>query len=287
VASSGFKKSLLFGDLEDSKAPTFAILEPNNDTHNLLFRNKAMEDVVVGSRFAIKSPELVGKLKSGSYVVRTDRPLEVLKQPDIPARGLDTSQVSESLTYFVLKGQQIGVRRTKVVTPIQTLCNGRACDRLQAARNPSGPCGCWGQSGRCDTLAKNTVLKLSFRFKDTAGQYVPVTEFTSLKWSKYMFHNGQILAECSDLLNDKVFEELQKSFRKVLTHVNKNGGWTIVGWFKRASQMEEEKQENESSLMRETVRINVSHLAPSTDVGAKIPDGYRLEQKTVRSLLAL
>jgi hypothetical protein len=31
----------------------------------------------------------------------------------------------------------------------------------------------------------------------------------------------------------------------------------------------------------------VSHLAPSTDVGAKIPDGYRLEQKTVRSLLAL
>jgi hypothetical protein len=285
TAPSGFKKSLLFGDLHDGKAQTFVILEPNNDTHNLLFRNKAMDDIVVGSRFAIKSPELVGKLKSGSFVVKTHRPLELIAEPAIPKRGLDTSQVSESLRYFVLTGQMIGVRKSEVVTPIQTLCNGRACDRLQAARIPSAPCGCWSQSGRSDTLAKNTVLKLSFRFKDSAEQYVEVPEFTSLKWSKLLFHNGQILAECSELLNDKVFRELQVCFRKVLTHVNKNGGWTIVGWFKRAAQEEEDKLDNESNLLRETVRLNISHLVPSTTTGSKIPETHKLKQTRIRDLL--
>jgi hypothetical protein len=285
TAPSGFKKSLLFGDLEDRKAQTFVILEPNNDTHNLLFRNKAMDDVVVGSRFAIKSPELVGKLKSGSFVVKTHRPLEVIAQPAITKRALDTSQVSESLRYFVLTEKQIGVRRNGVVTPMQTLCNGRACDRLQAARNPTAPCGCWGQSGRTDTLAKNTVLKLTFRFKDSAEQYVEVPEFTSLKWSKLLFHNGQILAECNELLNDRVFKELQQSFRKVLTHVNKNGGWTIVGWFKRAAQEEEDKLDNESNLLRETVRINISHLVPTKPEGIKIPDEHKLKQTRIRRLL--
>lgn len=285
-AASNFKKSLLFGDLEDPKAPTFVVLETSNNIHNLLFRDRTMDDVVVGTRFAIKSPELVGKFKSGSYIIKTDRPFEILVEPKLPSRALDASKVSDSLRFFVLVGKKVAIQRKGVVSPIQTLCNGRACDRLQAAKSPTAPCGCWNQSSRCDTLAKNTVLKLAFKFKDSTDQVVQVTDFTSLKWSRSLFHSNQILADCSELLDDAVFQELQTSFRKVLTHVNDNGGWTIVGWFKRASEGDDDdKQDTEQDLLRETVRLNISHLAPSTEDGLKIPDDYQLKQSTIRKLL--
>jgi hypothetical protein len=275
----------LFGDLEDTKALTFAILESNNDTHNILFQNKSMADITVGSRFAVKSPLLVGKLKSGSYVIKTDRPLEVLSAPEIPERPLRTSTVGDALRYFVLKGVIIAFKRHDVITAIQTLCNGKQCDRLKSSERPGEKCGCWGQSSRPDTMAKNTVLKQDFFFKDSDDVYHEVNNFTSLKYSKLFFDKGQILVERDDLQNDLVFNKLQTVWKKVVNHVNISGGWTIVGWFKRAAQIEEDKQEGESSIMVEGVKINVSHMFPSEKKGAKIPDGITMKQSDIRTLL--
>jgi hypothetical protein len=283
--ATGFKKILLFGDLEDNKALTFAILESNNDTHNVLFQNKSMADITVGSRFAVKSPLLVGKLKSGSYVIKTDRPLEVLSAPEIPERPLRTSTVGDALRYFVLKKVKIAFKRHDVITAIQTLCNGKQCDRLKSSERPGEKCGCWGQSARPDTMAKNTVLKQDFFFKDSDNVYHEVNNFTSLKYSKLFFDKGQILVERDDLQNDKVFNKLQSVWKQVVNHVNTSGGWTIVGWFKRAAQIEEDKQEGESSIMVEGVKINVSHMFPSEGRGAKIPHEITMKQSDIRILL--
>ena len=56
-----------------------------------------MDQVRVGEMFAIKSPIVTGKLKSGSFVVQTGRPLEVLQQPYLPTKPLDpTRAIDES-----------------------------------------------------------------------------------------------------------------------------------------------------------------------------------------------
>mgnify|MGYP000618282721 CR=1 FL=1 len=62
-----------------------------------------MDNVIVGSQFAIKSPYLCGVLKSGSYVISIDRPLEVLIQPIIPVRLLKTDNIADSMRYFVME----------------------------------------------------------------------------------------------------------------------------------------------------------------------------------------
>jgi hypothetical protein len=282
---SGYKRNLVFGDLEDKKCFTFAIMEPNNEKHNQLFPNKTMENVVVGSQFAIKSPYLCGVLKSGSHVITTDRPLEVLVEPPLPIRPLKTDNVVDSMRYFVMEGKVMRLGRENVVTPIQTLCNGRACDRLQSYNCPTAKCGCWGQVARGDTLAKNVVLVQDFCFNDGSDKIVSVNNFTSLKFSKQLFAKSQMLTVKDDLQKDAVFYELQKAYRNVVKYVNVNGGWTIVGWYKRSRVTEDDKQDNDTELFATSVKINVSHLVPSTKKGSEIPEDIRLTQTTIMGLL--
>ena len=97
---SSYRKQLLFGDLKDIKAQTFVILEPNHDTHNMLFQNRGMDDVIVGCRFCIRSPYAVGTLKSGSIIIQTDRPLVLINQPDVPERPLRINQVKDTLKFI-------------------------------------------------------------------------------------------------------------------------------------------------------------------------------------------
>lgn len=286
TANTGIKKILLFGCLTDTKAVTFVLLEANNTTHNLFFRNRALDDIKVGTCFAIKSPTVIGVLKSGSYIIETSRPLEMLESPELPIRSLSKSMYQESLRFFSLRNVKIGLRDGDVIVPIQTLCNGKACDRLSAASKPGKPCGCWNQSSRSDTTCKNTVLKQDFCFKDSDNEIHHISDFTSLQWSQLLFEDKHILADHTELQNDKVFLELQKSWKKVITHVNKNGAWTIVGWFKRATVQEDEKQENDANLLVDNVKLNISLLAPTTEAGATIPSNLLLHHDNIRKLCA-
>lgn len=285
VGPATHKKSLLFGDLQDPQNRTFAILEDNNDTHNRLFGGRPIDRITVGCCFAVKSPVLLGVLKSGSHVVSTDRPLELLTYPVLPAHPLNSAVVSPSLHYFVMHNVQMKIDSDASIVPMLTKCNGRTCDRLQAASHPNQPCGCWNQSGRSDTLARNTVLKITFYFDDVVGTTVQVVDFTSLKWSKLLFEEGQIIFDHDELQRDTLFFYLQKQYRKVVSYVNENGGWTVVGWYKRAVQTEEEKQDNEENLLVDTLKINISLLTPTDITPKHIPKDFLIEQDAANEKL--
>jgi hypothetical protein len=266
VGPTTHKKSLLFGDLQDPQNRTFAILEDNNDTHNRLFGGRPIDRITVGCSFAVKSPVLLGVLKSGSHVVWTDRPLEVLTYPVLPPHPLNSAVVSPSLHYFVMHNVLMKIDSAASIVPMVTKCNGKTCDRLQAASQPNQPCGCWNQSGRSDTLVRNTVLKITFYFDDIVGTTVEVLDFTSLKWSKLLFEDQQIIFDHDELQKDALFFYLQGQYRKVLSHVNAHGGWTIVGWYKRAVKAEEDKQ------------MNISLLTPTDVAHDSIPKSTLVEQ---------
>ena len=280
-----YKKALTFADLMDPQRRTFNILEMNNNTHNTLFANKSMDQVKVGELFAIKSPVVTGKLKSGSFVVQTARPVEVLQKPYLPTKPLDASRAANEMQYFVMHEQKVYWKKKQSADAMKTLCNGTACDRLQLAATPNLPCGCWGQAMRNDSGSKNTVIKMSFLFQDVHGRKHMVDDFTSLSFSKLLFKNNEILATENELNRNTVWFILQQTWKKVLSHVNENGGWTIVGWYKRGTQAEDELQDNEEAIVKETVKINVCRLAPSTSKGAAIPDEILLNQAAIRAAM--
>ena len=70
-----------------------------------------------------------------------------------------------------------------------------------------------------------------------------------------------------------------------MEHVNTNGGWTIIGWFRRAAVAEEDKPENDANLLVENLKINISYLAPTTTEGKAIPADIRLKHSKIRELI--
>ena len=130
-------------------------------------------------------------------------------------------------------------------------------------------------------MAKNVVLVQDFCFNDGNGKVVTVNNFTSLKFSKQLFERSQILSVKDDRQKDAVFYQLQKAYRAVVRHVNTNGGWTIVGWYKRSRVTEDDKQDNDTELFASSVKINVSHLVPTTKEGSTIPEEIRLTQEAI------
>ncbi len=84
--------------------------------------------------------------------------------------------------------------------------------------------------------------------------------------------------------NKEVFPLLQDSFCRLIGHANAHGGWTIVGWYKRAERADEEKQDGEELISYESLRMNVSYLAP-TNI-AQIPDNVVLNVQEAKKLVA-
>lgn len=71
-----------------------------------------------------------------------------------------------------------------------------------------------------------------------------------------------------------------------MDHVNSNGGWTIIGWFIRATVDEDDKEEQDEMLLRTNVKINVSFLYPSTKKGQAIPNDRTIHQEKITELLS-
>jgi hypothetical protein len=70
----------------------------------------------------------------------------------------------------------------------------------------------------------------------------------------------------------------------VIDHVNNNGGWTIVGSYIQATIEEDDKDENDKSLLRTNVKINVWYLYPSSKAVQVIPNEHTIDNNEVKKL---
>ena len=282
-----YKRCLLFADLSDDSQQVFVILEDNNEQHNLLFkRDLSLENVKVGNRCAILTPKLDGsQLKNGAWVISTNRPLEFLGGPHIPVRPLRSERIGHEIRYFVLKGRPIMVLQEDNVDPVKTKCNFHTCDRLNCQNAGNNGCGCWVQNRRTDNGPRNTVLMFPFYFEDSNKKVQKVSDFTSLNTSKLFFQGKNILADTDALQNNRVYEYLQDQWRETIDYVNSNGGFTLIGWYIRATVEDEEKDEQDEDLYRASVKINVSYLYPSKKKTTTIPDRLTVTQTKITQLL--
>jgi len=143
----------------------------------------------------------------------------------------------------------------------------------------------YNQFSRSDTDNHNSVLKLDFAFQDDQG--VPETQcavehFTSLRTTRLFFEKQPVsistknVAECPGL-QQLVFSKCYN----LVDHINEHGGWTIVGWYMRASKDNEEDDDDDVHALYHNVRINVSYVYPSTCKHKDIPNKCIITKKEV------
>ena len=109
---------------------------------------------------------------------------------------------------------------------------------------------------------------------------------TSLRTSKLFFRGKNILSDADMLNTNTVYDYVQEKWRSVIDHVNDNGGWTIVGWYIRATIEDDDKDGNDETLLRDNVKINVSYLYPSTKASQNIPDVHTIDHSKVKEFAA-
>jgi hypothetical protein len=283
-----YKKCILIADLADPNQLTGVILEESNEDHNRLFqRDISLDSVAVGAKCAIMTPRIEGhQLKNGAWVISTNRPLEFLQLPTLPRRSLRTERIGHEIRYYILKGTKVMLLDDDNIDPIKTKCNFHSCDRHNASTLGNQTCGCWVQNRRNDTGPKNTVLMFSFYFPDSNNKIMKVDDFTSLRTSKLFFRGKNILSDADMLNTNTVYDYVQEKWRSVIDHVNDNGGWTIVGWYIRATIEDDDKDENDETLLRDNVKINVSYLYPSTKASQNIPDVHTIDHSKVKEFAA-
>lgn len=284
-----YKKCILFADLADGNQLTGVILEESNEQHNRLFRRDlTLEHVAVGQRFVIQSPEAEGsQLKNGAWVITTHRPLEFVQNPRIPTRTLRSEQVGHEIRYYVIKKAEVKLLPTDVVYPVHTQCNFHSCDRQNAHNMGSQTnCACWMQNRRSETTPRNTVLMFTFYFQDNNDKIIKVQNFSSLRTSRLFFKGKNILSDAESLNRNAVFDYMQDQWRGTIDYVNTHGGWTIVGWYIRATIDDEDKDENDETLFRTNIKVNVSFLYPTMEQAQDIPDIHTIDQDMVKSLVS-
>ena len=274
-----------FADLGDRNKGTFVVFErTNEDCNRHWYHDPRTSNVKVGERFAILNPRCIGILKSGSFMVETDRPIQVLLSPSIPQRSLDTAKAKHELRYFVLKQTKLRPDRHNPPVAWRTKCNSVSCDRLKHNTNTNYVCACFNQSSRNDTTAKNTVIKISFSFRDTMNEKHRILGFTSLRTSQVFFENEVICAEPNVLMSGGVSLLLVEKYYKTITYINENGGWTLVGWYIRAVKEEEDKEEDDDDLLHSSIKINVSYLYPTITLPKSIPAENLITNKDIQNI---
>ena len=262
-----FRRMFVFASILDNSQLEFAITEMNGADEDKIWKyKKAKTNVTVGDKFCILEPYLKGHLTENNLaLIETNWPFVQLKAPSLPERSnINVGQDGEK--YFIHKHLQIHFSNLVVV---ETKCGGTLCDRTRIAEDP-GLCGCYTNN----TKNTGTTASMSFLFdidasKTTSTEGTPhVSRFnffqvTSLRTTKLFYEKKIIPANSiADYQAPEVINFVRSKTSAFIEHVNRNDGWTIIGWAKRG--MKNSNPEEADRTASEDIKYHISYLYPTT-----------------------
>lgn len=267
-------------------------MEANNSNNVLFERNLEYRDdgtMSVGCFFRILAPlPIENSMRGDIPLVKTQLPLIAMKRPSKLITTNINLQIQENTSMaFVLNGKDLFLNRT---VPIQTTCSGMLCDR-QRISDWSGNrrCGCYSMF----QYRSNLALEHSICINSQEGRIVH-QNFSSLKFT-LLYLSSLIPAnvKVSALRVSDEFWDIEDAIEDVVRFINDNGGWTVVGWYKRgeikdrslvgdaSSNTGTVEGESNGTVGAGTVNYHVVQLFPTDHsiLDERSPLGQELKQK--------
>lgn len=208
------------------------VLEATNSNKNLWKMNTNHRDngaIAVGSVIRLTCLHAVENYMRGDIpLVKTDMPAILLNTPrTLPRTRIDYGIESNMSAGFVYNQIKLWVLFTSFM---KTQCAGLFCDRQRILdwNNIMG-CGCYGMLSNASSLAIQHVLSCVIGCENML-----IRNFSSLRFSSfYMTEPFPGSVRLSDLQLSAQYVNFLRAIRKCIKLVNANGGYTIVGWYKR------------------------------------------------------
>lgn len=204
--------------------------------------------ITIGRMFRLLQPHKIDSEIGGIPCVSSDLAAIVMEDA-YPLLSVPIDLGASSSSSFVLNGATIKVRRT---LPLSTNCSGFFCDRqrvkeiLEAGKG----CGCYHVQTYLNPIAITHDIHVTPANAD--HNIIKVLNFSSMKFTSiYMkgYFNKSVDPGLIQLTNS--YWTLRTCVKKIETLVNDNGGWTVIGWYKRGMI-------NDKSLLSAEVSVEVS-----------------------------
>ena len=287
--------------LEDHNQVVY-IMEARNMNTNLWSRNVNHRDngsISIGSIIRVCCPRPVDNFMRGDIpLMVTHNPVFLLKYPSkIATMQIDPEIGSNTSLAFVHNGTSLQIYYTSV---LKTQCNGSLCDRQRISDwLGSRGCGCYGMATNSTSLAiQHSISVTTFQGDKT------MKEFSSLKFSK-LYLNGVIPGSCKlyHLQVTAAFFAMCECMKNCIDLINENGGFTIVGWYKRGvisdkslisqdkntigyNTTESDSQIDSGDICYHIVQIipsNREFLDPTTTLGEEL-SGLKFDVSTIQTI---
>ena len=281
VGARYYDRMLTFGDILDPGKCFVIILDHYQDTVKLLrYCKKSMEGV--GNIFIITEPnpvvDYLGESTSVPIIqginmfIPINNPLSTIL-PTIPPIIPD----ADHTMYFTLHNNSICCNRT---TLQQASCTGYFCDR-QSQPSPTQKCGCiyMATRGLDHVLVTDIIFCVPPSFQQ--NERSTVLHFRSWKFSKIFIPNDNIWPR---LHADNHEQLLRQSVKNITDFVNRNGGWTIVGWIRCGHVADHSTDTTTTPTLQSRIpRLHISYIYPTNNA---IIHDQNLQQHQITQIIA-
>ena len=209
------------------------IMEARNQNQNLWSKNVNHRDsgaISIGSIIRVPCPLPIDiYMRCDIPMIRSQFPAILLRSPArLGSVAINESIESNTSLAFVYNGTQVTINLS---VPLKTTCAGNLCDRQRIIDwcNSKG-CGCYGMNTNSSSLAIQHALEVETINNGT----LKMDDFSSKKFSK-LYLNGDIPGSVKlyMLQLTQASMDMFISVEECINLINDNGGFTIVGWYKR------------------------------------------------------
>ena len=208
------------------------LMESKNSNQNMFNNNVEFRDngvISIGTFFRVVTPLPIENKRRGDIpLIKTHIPLIVMKRPSV-TRSIRIRKEIGNLNSlaFILVGMNIYINRS---TAIKTTCGGLLCDKQRCSDwNGTRGCGCYNFRDDISNIAfEHSVF---FQYGNDTIQH---HDFSSTKFSSYyLTHRLPSTVTASALTMTQEYFDIEEAIADVIGFVNENGGWTVIGWYKR------------------------------------------------------
>ncbi len=233
-----YNRLAMFGDLNDPPN-CFAVLTESGDESNMVFDAMSKSNIIgIGGVYYILEPRVTNKMLAKNTPIITTKltilPLmlskpEVTIEANLPEQRIWTHLEPGPEYYFVLHEVPVEFNYFSLCTK-DVSCNGRLCDRSLPLQK-AGSCPCFYTGAVKGLVAEYNIIipaPLELSGKDRH----PVEECRSLRTTEIFFENVNEFSKKDDIVEER-FRNMRAAVRAMQQHVNANGGWTVVGWYKK------------------------------------------------------
>ena len=281
-------------DYPSENSSVMYVMQNKDDNVKLWRRYTDLRDsgyLTIGSIFRMVHPQPIDKEIGGIPLLVAEASAIV----NIPPKSLRTCPINRSIAgdqclAYTLNNKEIRVLSFNVV---ETGCGGYFCDKqraheLKAKTDIKNTCGCFAVLSQRSGIAVSHSIKV---LKADDENPIRHQHFSSTKFQR-LYMNGTLQGNCKEQTFDgtDVVLDLKASIKDVVKFINENGGFTILGWYRRGiitdklmAGITEETYTTEGDITFHIVSIsptNKNLLDPTHTLGVAL----RARQFSVNSL---